>query len=91
MNEYLKSLEAVLTALEDGGTTQKQRNQVADRLKQMVELNREGAQLQLDSADMLMQVAKVSGLVVGDTWLHEANEKRPQQLEAAPVLKLVSS
>ena len=91
MNESLKSLEAVLTALEDGGTTQKQRNQVADKLKQMVELNREGAQLQLDSADMLMQVAKVSGLVVGDTWLHEANEQRRQQLEAAPVLKLVSS
>ena len=89
MNQSLTSLEAVLTALEDGGTTQKQRNQVADRLKQMIELNREGAQLQLDSADMLMQVAKVSGLVVGDVWLHEANTKLTKKLENAPVLKLV--
>ncbi len=91
MSASEKELQAVLDALSSSSTSQKKRNQVAGQLKGMIDQHHELAQLQIENADMLMQVAKVSGLIVGEVWLHEANKKRTKKLETGSVLKLVAS
>lgn len=91
MSQVLDNLDRILALLQTNGITQKQRNEVAEQLRQMIELNHESAKLQLDSAEMFMKVAKVAGLVVDGVWLHQANNKRTKQLAAVPALKLVTA
>lgn len=73
MKNSVKSVEGLLETLGATATTKSQRHEVAVLVKEFVEAHFESAIHMTDTANMMMKIAREHGLVLDQTWLHEAN------------------